>query len=149
MPDKSVDLWKQNGSLYFWRYLENTRNFPGWNLSANNLFCQSFADLAERMLTARWSSEKALLITPPDIKVLRVPNNRDGKAHWESPKSLLLKYPKDKVAADYFLLEEIKGNVVLSIGTQKLQLLAECISGVSQGKNDYSIGSDDSQLWFW
>lgn len=149
MPDKAVERWKQKGSLYFWRYLENTRNYPGWHLSAGNLFCQSFADLAEKMFLARWSSQKAFLITPPDIKVLRVANNRDGEARWESAQSLLLKYQKENVTTDYFLLEENKNKVVLSVGSQYLQLLQECICGISQGKHDYSIGNDNSQIWFW
>ncbi len=149
MPDVTVERWKQNGSLYLWRYLENTGNFSGWHLSADDLFCESFADLTEKMLTARWSSQKTLLVTPPSSKVLRVPNNRGGEARWKSAQSLLLKYPKDKVDADYFSLEEVQGNVILSVGTHKLRLLNDCILGTRQGKNDYSIGSDDSQLWFW
>jgi len=149
MPDEIVERWKQNGSLYLWRYLENTRNFPGWHLSADDLFCQSFADLTEKMLAARWNSQKTLLVTPPSSRILNVPNNRGGEAQWKSAQSLLLKYPKDKVAEDYFSLEEVEGNVVLSVGAQKLRLLCECILGTRQGKNDYSIGIKDLQLWFW
>jgi hypothetical protein len=149
MSDESLKKWKQNGSLYLWRYLENTRNFPGWHLSADNLFCLSLANLIERMMAARWNAEKALLVTPPTAKVLSVPNNHNGEARWKSAQSFLLKYPKDKVAADYFSLEETEGNVILSVGTEKLQLFNECVLGISQGKGDFSIGSGGSQLWFW
>ena len=135
MPDETVEQWKQNGSLYLWRYLENTRNFPGWHLSADDLFCQSFADLTEKMLASRWSSQKTLLATPPDSKVLRVPNNRGGEARFKLAESLLLKYPKDKVDADYFSLEDAEGNIILSVGTLKLRLLNDCILGTRQGKN--------------
>lgn len=149
MPDENVERWKQNGSLYLWRYLENTRNYPGWHLSADDLFCQSFALLTEKMLASRWNSEKTLLVTPPNAKILGVPNNRGGEARFESAQLFLLKYPKDKVAADYFLLEGAEGKVILSVGTEKLQLLSECIFSLLQGKGDYSIGSKNSRLWFW
>lgn len=149
MSDEIVKHWKQNGSLYLWRYLENTRNYPGWHLSANNLFCESFTDLFKKMLSAKWSSQKLLLITPPNEKILRVPNNHGGKARWYSAKSLLLNYPKNKVDDDYFSLEEIEGKITIYVGTRKLELLNDCISNISKGKGDYSIESDDSQLWFW
>ena len=147
MPDETVEQWKQNGALYLWRYLENTRNYPGWHLSADDLCCKSFVDLTEKMLTARWSSQKTFSVTPPDSKVLRVPNNRGGKARWKSAESLLLKYPKNKVDAAYFSLEEVEGNVIISVGTQQLRMLGDCILGISQGKGDYSIGFDNLQLW--
>lgn len=149
MPNETVERWKQNGSLYLWSYLENTQNFPGWHLSADDLFCQSFTELTEKMLAARWNSQKTFSVTPPSSLALNVPNNRGGKASWKSAQSLLLKHPKDKVAEDFFSLEEVEGNVILSVGTQKLKLLSDCVFGIPKGKGDYSIGSDNSRLWFW
>ncbi len=150
MPDESVNKWKQQGCLYLWRYLENIGNFPGWHLTADKLFCQNFADLTTLMFASRWNSQKALSVTPPNAKVLRIPNNRGDQARWKTAQSFLLKYPKNKAHEDYFALEESESIVILSVGTQKLQLFSECIDSILHGKNDYSIGSHDSpRLWFW
>src|SRR3712207_2285031 len=106
MPDEHVNRWRQEGRLYFWRYTENTRNYPGWHLTADDLCCRSLADLIERMLSARGRPRKPLAVTPPTREVLRVPNNRGGEARWKAPAGLLLEYPKGKVGDEYSELEE-------------------------------------------
>lgn len=152
MSDASVDKWRQEGHLYVWKYKENVRNYSGWNLTADNVCCRSFADLIERMLSARWSSQKVLNVSPPSMNVLRVPNNHGGKARWESAQSFVLKHPKDKVPEDFFSLEEDGNAVNLSVGKQKLEMLHKGILGIPEGKGDYAIGSKSSRephLWFW
>ena len=149
MPDINVDRWKQEGRLYLWCYLENTRNFPGWHLTADDDGCHSLADLIERMLSARWSSQKSLVITLPAKDVLGVPNNRNGQARWKAPALLMLKYPKDKVRDGYSSLHVNGKTIVLSAGRQKLELLKDCVLKITKGEGDYAIEIGDANLWFW
>ncbi len=134
MPDENVDKWKQEGRLYLWRYTENTRNYPGWHLTADDACCHSLADLIERMLSARWSSQKPLVLTPPTKEVLRVPNNRGGEARWKSPAGLILKYPKGKVGDEHIALETNIDTIILSVGKLKLELLRRVCAKSSEGR---------------
>ena len=149
MPDEKVDKWKQEGRLYLWRYVENTRNYPGWNLTADEAFCRSFTDLIQRMLDAQYNCQKQLFITEPTTEILCVPNNHRGRAASKSPKSLLIKHQKDESLDDYAALDEVSETVVLSAGRQKLGLIRNCVFKILEGDNDYAIEIGNTQLWFW
>ncbi|HVE57460.1 MAG TPA: hypothetical protein VNB22_11575 [Pyrinomonadaceae bacterium] len=149
MPDENVNKWKQKGHLYLWHYIDNTRNYPGWNLTADKTFCDSFADLIQRMLVAQYNCQQPLMITLPTKKILGVPNNQGGQAGWKSPKTIVLKHLKDKIADDYFFFEESENTAILAVGRQNLELLKGCVLKISEGKGDYSIEIGSTQLWFW
>lgn len=76
MSDLKVDKWKQQGHLYLWRYLENDKNYPGWNMTVDEKFKQSFADLVKRMIFSDWNSKKLIFISEPSKELLSKPNNR-------------------------------------------------------------------------
>jgi hypothetical protein len=101
------------------------------------------------MLTARWGSQKSLVVTPPTKEVLSVPNNRGGEAGWKAPADVTLKYPKGRVGDEYFSLEESGDGIILSAGREKLKLLKECVLKIPQGEGDYSIKVGETELWFW
>ncbi len=149
MPDENVNKWKQEGRLYLWRYIENTQNYPGWHLTADDTCCHSLADLIERMLAARWSSQKSLVVTPPTKEVLSVPNNRGGAAIWKAVGILILRYPKDKVGDEHFSLKENGDEIILSAGRENLKLLKKWILGIPKGEGDYAIEIGQTRLWFW
>ncbi|HEV2915068.1 MAG TPA: hypothetical protein VGX92_17455 [Pyrinomonadaceae bacterium] len=149
MPDENVEKWKQKGRLYLWHYLEHTRNYPGWHLTADDACCRSLVDLIERMSAARWSSQKSLVVTPPSKEVLSIPNNIGGEARCKSAGKFILKHPKGIVDDEYFSLEENGSTVVLSAGGRKLELLKECVLKIPTGEGDYSIKVGDRHLWFW
>jgi hypothetical protein len=146
MSDENVNKWTQKGHVYLWQYVENTRNYPGWHSTTDGTFCHSFADLIERMVTARYNCQKSLTVTSPTKEILRVPNNRGGVAKWNSPKMLILRHQKYNLPDDYFSLEESENTVIISAGRQKLELLKEC---VLRRDIDYSIKVGNNQLWFW
>ncbi len=35
MEDPAVAKWRQRGRVYLWQYQENTRNYPGWHMTAD------------------------------------------------------------------------------------------------------------------
>lgn len=148
MPDQNVNKWTQKGQVYLWRYEENTHNYPGWHLTAEETFCTSFADLIERMLVAQYSSQQSLAVSLPTKEILSIPNNRGGEAEWKVLKNLILKHKKDQIPDDYFSLEESENTVIISAGRQKLELLKECVLKIPKDK-DYSIEIGGTQLWFW
>lgn len=158
MSDINVNRWKQEGSLFVWRFQENIRNYPGWHLSADNVRANSMIDLLDRMLAAQWRSEKLLKVMPPPVEVLRVANNMGGKARWESPHSMLIKYPRGKVTDDYWLLEG-NNELVFSVGQTGLRLFRYSMIRVLQKEKDFSIGPPDKMatraewnkmcLWLW
>jgi hypothetical protein len=148
MPAVNVNKWTQKGQVYLWQYVENTRNYPGWHLTADETFRRSFADLIRRMLAAGYNCQKSLNVTSPAKEILSVPNNQGGRAKWKSPKVLVLKLQKDKIRDDYFSLEDSENTVILTTGGQKLELLTKCVLKISKDI-DYSIEIGKTQLWFW
>ena len=149
MADENVDRWKQQGLVYFWRYTENARNYPGWNLTADQTFCEGFADLIDRMLNAPYNCQKSLTVALPTKKVLGVPNNRGGSAKWKAPGSLVLKHRKGNVPEDISFVEESENTVIVGASRRDLEVLRECVSEIPKGKGDYSIEIGDVALWFW
>jgi hypothetical protein len=148
MPDENINKWTQKGHVYLWRYQENTRNYPGWHLTADETFCSSFAELIGRMLVAQYGSRQSLAVTAPTKEILSIPNNRGGAAKWKSPKALILKHRKDHITDDYFSLEESEDAIIISAGRQKLELLKDCVLNIPKNQ-DYSIEIGNTQLWFW
>jgi hypothetical protein len=158
MSDTNVNRWKQEGSLFVWRFQENIRNYPGWHLSADHVGANSIIDLLDRMLAAQWGSEKLLKVMPPPVEVLRVANNMGGKARWESPHSMLIKYPKGKVTDDYWSLEG-DDELVFAVGQTGLSLFRHSMTRLLTKEKDFSIGPPDKMatraewnkmcLWFW
>lgn len=98
MPDENVDKWRQQGHIYLWKYLVNTRNYPGWHLTANETFYHSFSELIKRMKAAQFNCQKSLKVTSPTKEILSIPSNRVGEAEWEAPKNLILKHQKDQIS---------------------------------------------------
>lgn len=148
MSDATVEKWKQMGNLYLWRYTENARNYPGWHLTADNQCCETLADLFDKMVSARWNSQKSLVITPPSEKVLKVPNNRGSLAHWKTVNSLRLKYNK-KVDGQQSELIQNDYELILLVDSETLWLIKECILGILKAEGDYSIKIGETSLWFW
>lgn len=136
-------------TLYLWRYLQNTRNYPGWHFAADEAVCRAFADLIQRMLDAQYNCQKALTITAPTKEILRIPNNQGGEARWSSPHTLIIKHQKDKTPDDYAALEDSAGTVTISAGRRSLDLLKVCVLKIIEGENDYAIEIGNTELWFW
>ena len=80
---EQINKLKINGNIYFWKYLENSRNYPGWNFTVNKIGGENLLELIRLMRTCEWSSKKSIQITEPSQKQLKVPNNSNGKAKWQ------------------------------------------------------------------
>ena len=65
MADTTVAKWKQNGKIFLWTYLENKKNYPGWQFSADLVGANSLLQLFDKMTNANWSSFKDIYISKP------------------------------------------------------------------------------------
>ena len=80
-----------------WRYRQDTRNYSGWNLAANQLGWESLFDLLGRMVSSPWACRREISVSRPTARILAVPNNPGGSEGLESPPCLILEMPRGKV----------------------------------------------------
>lgn len=155
MADSPALRWRQRGSVYLWRYTENERNYPGWNLTADAAGSVSLAELLELMSHASFAVSRSVKITPPSVAVLAVPSNRNGAAAWKVARALELRYRGEtRARPDDWALEANGGVVTLAVGGQRLAQLRRAVDDIRAGVEcDYSVGpedaSDASLLFVW
>jgi hypothetical protein len=156
MSDPQIGKWKQRGKIYLWQYIDNIKNYPGWNFAADEKACMSLINLIDLMKTATWPSSIILNISAPTPKILKVPNNKGGNARWKTVGTFKLKYPKDQVDPDCWLfsLDSTKHQIQLTLGRSWLEALQQGIVDINKGKGDFSINptlgnNQDEPLWFW
>ncbi len=142
-----VNAWRQSGRVSLWRYTENERNYPGWNLNADAAGCRSLLELLDA-LTSAGTGARTIKLTPPTFEQLRVPNNRGGAAAWIAPEKWNVSLAPD--SADWDFPADIQP-AVLALGSNWLAPLRAGIAGIQAGVGDHSIGDDERglALWFW
>ena len=137
--------WEQAGTVALWRYTENQRNCPSWNLTADAAGCASLLALLDAFEADGAAASRTLSITSPSPAILRVPNNRSSA--WIAPSKLRLSFSVDP--GEWSFPESMEP-AMLSIGADWLPQLRRAVAGIPGGEGDYSIGSSSSgKLWFW
>jgi hypothetical protein len=149
MSDPNISKWKHRGKSYLWRYKENTKNYPGWHFSADEISCSAFIDLFNLMDVATYSGNCKISITPPNDALLSIPNNLNGNARYETAKQLVIKY--DPLKQVLWNITHNDSTVFIDIGKKYLLEFRKGIEDIKQGQGDYSIGpiADENRLWFW
>ena len=142
---KAPSDWKQSGTIYLWRYIENQRNYPGWHLALDSPAQRSIDLLVQALLSHGGSPLRTLLITPPTHRVLKIPNNRGGAATWQSP--LKLRLGLDATNPDAWRFDEDKDVVVWTFGARTGVEVA-ALFGNPSAYFDQSIGSNPV-VWSW
>lgn len=142
-----VNTWRQSGSVSLWRYTENERNYPGWNLNADAAGCKSLLELLDA-LTVTGAGGRTITVSPPTSEQLRVPNNRGGAAAWLSPEKWNVSLAPDPTAWNF---PPDTQPAVLTLGTNWLAALRAGVAGTQSGSGDHSIGNRNGglALWFW
>ncbi len=136
--------WRQRGTMSMWRYLENTRNYPGWHFSADDAGCASMLALLDVLFLDPAGTTRTLQLTAPSEEVLSVPNNRGASV--EGPVSLRVSHAVDPEALSW---SQEGDRLVLEIGQQRAPMLRKGIADVAAGYGDYSIATIPLPLWFW
>ena len=137
------------GSVSLWRYVENERNYPGWNLSADLRGVASLLSILSELQAA--GGHRTVPITPPTLSTLAVPNNRSGKAKYVVPTKWRLHYLRTDEGADAWTFSFEQEVAILALGRNRMLKLIAGIAGLTQGVGDFSIGGSNKleTLWFW
>ena len=136
--------WRQRGTISLWRYLENTRNYPGWHFTADDAGCASMLALLDALFLDPAGSTRTLQLTAPSAEVLSVPNNR--RAPVKGPASLKLSHVVDPEVLRWI---QDGDRLVLEIGQQRAPMLRKGVADVAAGNGDYCIATAPLPLWFW
>ena len=129
--------------ICLWRYLENTKHYPGYHLSADSEGCTY---LCER-INDQWDRSSFSLVEP-DSAVLSVPNNQGGRAGIYAFTKLSIE--TNGAEGERFSMEEHTSTLVLQISPRQTNELLKAIDAMKRGEGDYALkGRHNGSLWFW
>ena len=148
--DTQITKFKIKGRVYLWKYKENARNYPGWNLTMNNPASNSLTELLDLMKYSEYQSRKKVKITTPTSQQLDVPNNRNGQADFISVNNLLLNFEKFE-DPNFWKIIENDDQIELRFGSERLTELKKAIMGIPEGEGDFAISDerDENILYLW
>jgi len=127
-----------------WRYKNNTRNYPGYHLSADLEGCRF---LRENLSTI--GNRLTIPLNKPDKAVLSVPNNQGGRARFISGGKLRVEIIAN-LSDDHFEFDEREETIVLTCSRSQIGCLLRGIEDIESGEGDYCIRGDGAHaLWFW
>lgn len=145
-----IEKFQIRGNIYLWKYKDNERNFPGWNLTVDKEASEHLVKLLDMMHQYEWATNKLVKVTPPTGKQIAVPNNWGGTAAWESSAGLKIISTKS-IQLNHWRITEKFPIVEIELGPSNLAKLKEAIAGIPNGIGDFSIGDviDENLLTFW
>lgn len=138
-----VDSWKQAGRFFFWRFTENTRNFPGWHFMVDRAASTSIASLLRFMAQSETACSRTVVVSLPTVEVLNVPNNRNSQC--VAPERLRI----ESVPANtsHWALDEDGAVVHWQLGVDSLRSTADVFAHPDK-YFDSTIGQAPA-LWCW
>ena len=138
------------GKIYAWKYLENTRNYPGWNFTVDRKASESLFKLLNLMEKCEWSSKKEIQASIPTENQTKVPNNQNGSAKWKAASKVIFNLKKT-AEKQYWEVIEKETEIEIQFGENKLVEFEKAITGIPNGKGDFAISNDfgESILYFW
>lgn len=139
----SVHNWKQAGRLFFWRFTENTRNFPGWHFMVDRAASTSIAVLLRSMSKSPSPCSRTIVVSLPTVEVLGIPNNRGSRC--VAPERLRIEL--DPSASDTWTIVEDGAVVHWRLGTETSRNMADVFADPVR-YFDSSVGQDPV-LWSW
>ena len=143
--DKKIQKYKIEGKIAFWKFMENSKNYPGWNISFDKIGRQSLIELLEMMNNSQWPSKKELKLSSPfELNQDWIKTN----GTFQLAESVIISNKKTPI--DLWELKDNNSNLIISIGNDKLfelkskiveQIFDECIYGNKDVDSDI--------LYFW
>jgi hypothetical protein len=138
-----VDSWKQAGRLFFWRFTEDTRNYPGWHFMVDHAASTSIAGLLRSMAQSEFLCSRTVVVSLPTTDVLSVPNNRQSPC--VAPERLRIELAVSD--ARCWLLIEDGAVVHWQLGADSLRKVADVFADPMK-YFDSTIG-EEPVLWSW
>lgn len=147
---EKIEKFKISGKVYIWKYSDNGRNYPGWNLTMDNLASQEISKLLDLMSNCEWTTSKKLLTQRPTGNEVFTPNNRRGHANWTTKEKMAITH-KANESPDFWAVIDKEAELEIRFGKQKLMELKRAIESIPTGKGDFSIADrqDENILTFW
>lgn len=156
MSDPKVDSWRQHGRILFWRDSRQVRNFPGWNLSADEQGLGSLLILLSCMHQARWTAQATMHVHAPDQSDFDLPVDEGSILN---PAEFTLKYPVGKVTDTHWAWAGTSKHPVLTIGSAKLSQWQDAVKRLATGADDFCVHAEEQSkhdsdprrlsIWFW
>jgi hypothetical protein len=128
-------------ATFFWRYVENVQNYPGWNVAADGSGTTGLRE-ALKHLASNSAAAVEIACVPPTSTVLRIPNN--GVSAVISVKLLRLETSGDTAEPSIF---ERDGVATLSMDAELAARLATVFEDPDKVFDTSLI--DDPILWYW
>ena len=147
---EKIEKHNINGKVYAWKYLENSRNYPGWNFTVDRKASENLSELLKLMQQCDWSSKKEIQTSMPTEYQIKVPNNQNGIAKWKATSKLIFNSKKveDK---NYWKVIEKENEIEIQFGENKLAEFEKAINGIPKGEGDFAISSNSEEdiLYLW
>ena len=134
--------WKQTGSVFAWRYLETTRNFPGWHLAFDPPGLRSLEELFRRMAGSETGTLRSVRVTPPTAKVLGIANNRQASV-MVAERVRVVKVEPTQV----WSITTIETEVTISAGCDQMSAFADWLRA-DRTSFDTTFGQE-TPIWHW
>src|SRR4051812_37214169 len=123
---EQIEKLKISTGVYIWKYTDNDRNYPGWNMTVDNLASLELSQLFDMMEKCEWSTTKKILTTRPTDKEISAPNNRNGTAKWTTKSKIIFSLTINN-APDYWMTTETIDELQISFGKERLKRLKDAI----------------------
>jgi hypothetical protein len=140
---RDIGAWKQSGRLFFWRFTENVRNYPGWHFMVDSTASTSVAGLLHAMSKSETSCTRIVQVSHPTTEVLRVANNRS--AGCVAPTKLRIEL--DANDADAWSLDDDGVALHWRLGARTAAVAADAFANPVD-YFDSAIGAKPA-LWSW
>ena len=136
-----VYKWKQNGHIFLWSFLSNTKNFPGYHLACDSAGRDSLLSLIRILKVSPVGTYRTIKLSEPTKDVLAVPNNgwdistrQSIKIFYDEHSSLNI-----KECFDYF---ELRANCTV------LDAIEKNLMSIESG-SELKLAVGDKCLNFW
>jgi hypothetical protein len=138
-----VHNWKQAGRLFFWRFTEDTRNYPGWHFMVDHAASTSIAALLRSMAQSESPCSRTVVVSLPTTEVLGVPSNRQSQC--VAPERLRIELDLSDIRS--WILTEDGAVLHWHLGADSLRKLADVFADPMK-YFDSTVG-DEPVLWSW
>lgn len=132
--------WQQSGSIYLWSYEANPKYFRGYHLHCCELGSDSLVSLILSMEGAGSSAKRTVTLSEPTKAKLLVPGCGNRPINF---KKLIV------ANSDRWALSSEQEKAYLFFCNDDVSPLVDAISGIKEGKGDFTIGTPGNELWFW
>lgn len=151
--NKLIENYNFNGKVYVWKYLENYKNYPGWNFTVDKMAAKQLTELFSLMLSSEFPTKKKIETSVPSKPQLEVPNNLHGKADYKTKSTVVFNLKKSG-KSDLWNIVEQDDSLEIILGIEKLYELNNAIGKILLGEGDFAIydkneKSRDNLFYIW